>query len=477
MANTLYYGDNLDVLPRIAAGSVDLIYLDPPFKSDRHYNAIFQSVTGDPSPAQIHAFDDTWTWGTEAEAALSSLSAKDVPPDVVVFIRAMFSVLGKSDLMAYLVMMAPRLVQMRRVMKDTGSIYLHCDPTASHYLKQLLDAVFGPEAFMNEIIWHYTGGGRSKTHFSRKHDVIFLYKKDRNPTFNVDAIRVPYKETSGYAKSGITSKAGKHYMPNPDGTPVDDVWDIPIINPMSKERLGYPTQKPLTLLERIIQASSNEEDVVLDPFCGCGTAVDAAQQLNRQWLGIDITYIAVDLISNRLVGRYGKEILSTFQTDGIPQDIEGANALAAKNKIDFERWAVSRVSGQPTKASGDEGIDGKVYFARTYKEPLEVGTCVVSVKAGENVNPGMVRDLAGTVSGSGAQMGLLITRVPPTEGMEREASKHGSYIHEATGTFYPVIQLLTTGELLADVQPKLPSPLPPYQQATWAPGSEAVPLF
>jgi site-specific DNA-methyltransferase (adenine-specific) len=256
-----------------------------------------------------------------------------------------------------------------------------------------------------------------------------------------------------------------------------DYWDIPTINNMAKERLGYPTQKPLALLERVVRSSCPEGGTVLDPFCGCGTTVDAAQELHREWAGIDIAYIAIDLIRNRLAGRYGKEILSTFHVDGIPQDMEGADALAEANKIDFERWAVSLVSGQPTKASGDEGIDGKIFFARTYKEPLDVGVCVVSVKGGASVHPSDVRDLAGTVWGSDSQMGLLLTRAPATEAMLREASKHGSYVHEATGTMHPRIQMLTVAELLNGVQPKVPSPLPPYMQASWAPASEAVRMF
>jgi hypothetical protein len=256
-----------------------------------------------------------------------------------------------------------------------------------------------------------------------------------------------------------------------------DVWDIDMVGRTSKERLGYPTQKPMALLDRIVRTSSPEGGVVLDPFCGCGTAVDAAQQLDRQWFGIDIAYIAVDLIRNRLIGRYGTDILSTFHIDGIPSDIEGANALAEANKIDFERWAVSLVRGQPTKASGDEGIDGNVFFARTYKEPLDVGVCVVSVKGGGTLYPSDVRDLAGTVAGSGAQMGLLITRGTPTDGMNREAVKHASYIHEATGTLYPKIQMVTVGQLLDGLEPKIPSPLPPYMQSTWAAGSVATPLF
>ena len=471
--NTLYYGDNLAVLPRIATESVDLIYLDPPFKSDRQYNAIFRTVTGDPAPAQIHAFDDTWSWGLDAEQTYTAITAGSVTPDVAVFMRAMFTVLGKSDMMAYLVMMAPRLTEMRRVMKPTASIYLHCDPTASHYLKLLMDAVFGVKQFRNEIVWLYKTGGASKRYFARKHDTLLFYSKSDDYMFNFQKEKSYLAHKYGFKNVEILQDGGGFYT----NVGMRDVWDIPALRGNQPETLGYPTQKPMALLERVIGASSNPGDVVLDPFCGCGTALDASQFLGRQWLGIDITYIAIDLIRNRLTGRYGAQIRDTFRIDGIPRDIESADDLAHRNKIDFERWAVSLVKGQPTKASGDEGIDGKIYFARTYKEPLDVGTCVVSVKGGENLNPGMVRDLAGTVSGSGAQMGLLITRVEPTEGMRSEASKHGSYIHEATGSIYPVLQILTTSQLLDEVQPKIPSPLPPYQQASWAPDSVAVPLF
>ena len=470
--NTLYYGDNLDVLPRIATESVDLIYLDPPFKSDAQYNVLFRTSRGDPSSAQIHAFGDTWKWSLEAESALHTLTTSpSIQPDLTTFIRAMFQILGKSDMMAYLAMMAPRLVEMRRVLKPTGTIYLHCDQTAGHYLKLLMDKVFGVTNFRNEIIWYYNSGARKKSDFGKRHDTIFRYSKSDDYFFDDGEVRVPYSPD-------INIPASKAHYYDPRGKVMDDVWRIPIIPQNDKhERLGYPTQKPLALLDLIVRSSCPMGGVVLDPFCGCGTAVDAAQQVQRRWVGIDIAYIAIDLIRNRLVGRYGKDVLKTFSLDGIPQDFEGADALAESNKIDFERWAVSLVKGQPTKASGDEGVDGKIYFARTYKEPLDVGTCVVSVKGGDNLYPGMVRDLAGTVSGSGAQMGLLITRVEPTEGMKSEASKHGSYIHEATGALYPVLQILTTSQLLDEVQPKIPSPLPPYQQATWAPDSVAVPLF
>lgn len=494
--NLLFYGDNLDVLPRISTESVDLIYLDPPFKSDAKYNVLFRTLKGDLSSAQIHAFDDTWGWSIEAETVYQrTTTSPATPPELIMFLRAMFQVLGKSDMMAYLVMMAPRLIEMRRVLKSTGSIYLHCDPTASHYLKLLMDSLF-PRTFINEIIWHYSVGGKGTRYFARKHDVILFYSKTADYFFDGEAVAIPLTPHKG-SKSGKSfggrmgvDETGRDYVEKwgtgkkklyryylDEGKIPEDVWFIQSLQAGDKERLGYPTQKPRELLERIIASSCPSDGVVLDPFCGCGTAVDAAQSLGRRWIAIDIAYIAVDLIRNRLVGRYTKEILSSFVIDGIPQDIEGADALSAANKIDFERWAVSLVQGQPTKASGDEGVDGKIFFARTYKEPLDVGVCVVSVKGGEHLNPGMVRDLAGTVAGGGAQMGLLITRVQPTDGMVSEAAKHSSYVHEATGTLYPKVQIMTVAELLDGAQPKVPSPLPPYMQATWAPGSEAVRLF
>ena len=245
MPNTLYYGDNLDVLPRIATESVDLIYLDPPFKSDRQYNAIFRTVTGDPAPAQIHAFDDTWTWGLEAEQTYTAITAGSVTPEVAVFMRAMFTVLGKSDMMAYLVMMAPRLTEMRRVMKPTASIYLHCDPTASHYLKLLMDAIFGADNFVNEVVWSYRSGGGSKRHFGRKHDTLLFYgKKDSQRVFYPDAVRVKY--------SAVIAKS-RSEMFNPEGKVSPDVWDISRPPNHSKEWLAIQHKSHLPYWSRFLR--------------------------------------------------------------------------------------------------------------------------------------------------------------------------------------------------------------------------------
>ena len=307
--NALYYGDCLTIMKDMQLGSVDLIYLDPPFNSNRDYNAVYKDETGRPLPDQIEAFGDTWRLDEERERSLRDMLITmrdsglddDAAQSWVLSMKALRQT--NPALLAYLIYMTERLLPMKGILKSTGSIYLHCDSTASHYIKVMMDAIFGHENFRNEIIWHYTGGGRSKRYFSRKHDNIFWYSKTSKYVFNVDAMRVPYKETSGYAKSGITSKAGKKYMPHPDGTPVDDTWDIPIVNPMSEERIGYATQKPLKLLERIIKASSNEGDVVLDPFCGCATTIEAAYNLGRQWMGIDITIHAIKRVSKRQVER------------------------------------------------------------------------------------------------------------------------------------------------------------------------------
>ncbi len=312
--NQLFCGENTEVLSGMPDNLVDLIYIDPPFFSQRNYELIW----GD--EAEIRSFEDRWDGGIQV----------------------------------YIDWMRDRILHLHRVLKPTGSIYLHCDWHASHYLKVMLDEIFGPRNFLNEIIWHYTGGGRSKTTFSRKHDTIFLYSKSDSHTFNTDAIRVPYKDTSGYAKTGIVAKSGKRYMPNPEGTLMDDVWDIPIINPMAKERTGYPTQKPEKLLERIIKASSNEGDIILDAFCGCGTALVVAQKLNRRWLGIDISPSAIVLVSSRL----GKiEALGPgIEISGLPGTMR---ELQRMTPYDFQYWAINRMLGAPSpRKSGDMGIDG-----------------------------------------------------------------------------------------------------------------------
>ena len=298
--NVLYFGDNLEILRRyIPDNSIDLIYLDPPFSSKKNYSIIFRGANSEQPEARIRAFSDAWTWDKIAERAYHDIHQK-APPQVATLIDALHNVLGNNDVMAYLVMMAPKLVEMRRVLKDTGSLYLHCDPTTSHYLKLLLDQIFGVKNFRNEIIWCYRQGGRGAKTFPRKHDSLLWYTKTKEWVFNPDSIRTAYHGTGGYISKGRNIVGGRVYRVNPLGKIPEDWWDIPALNPEAKERLGYPTQKPLVLLERIIKASSNEGDIVLDPFCGCGTTLVAAQKLNRRWLGIDITHLAIRVTSKRL---------------------------------------------------------------------------------------------------------------------------------------------------------------------------------
>ncbi|MGH7213618.1 MAG: DNA methyltransferase [Tepidisphaeraceae bacterium] len=457
--------------------SVDLIYLDPPFKSDRVYNVLFERKTGADVQAQIEAFDDTWTWSQQSEQQYKELVAGGgAPPLVADTIEGMHKLLGETDMLAYLVMMTPRLIELHRVLKPTGSLYLHCDPTASSYLRLILDAVFGHDNFQNEIIWYYRGGGVSKTRFGRRHDVIFFYTKGHTWTFNADAVRTPYSKESlerlrYKARSFRGAKVYDAYEANVKGKHPDDVFIMQPIMPSAKERLGYPTQKPRRLLKRIIAASSNPGDVILDPFCGCGTAIEAAQALDRQWIGIDITYIAVDLTVKRLRHVFGDDITKTFDVDGIPRDMGGAQALFKRSPFDFERWAVSLVEGTPNQRQvGDKGIDGFVKFSIDNK--AGTGRALVSVKGGA-VNPGHVRDLIGTIDTQKAEMGILISMDAPTRGIRDAIGHSGTYTYPINGRTYPKVQVLTIEELLDGRRPDMPTPLLPYIKAERAaPGTQ-----
>ncbi|MGB6839080.1 MAG: DNA methyltransferase [Microgenomates group bacterium] len=444
--NLLYYGDNLDILRRyVKDESVDLIYLDPPFNKNVNYNVLYSEQDGSRSPAQVKVFEDTWTWDQTAVTAYEEIV--EAGGEVSRAMQAFRQLLGNNNMLAYLSMMAPRLVELWRVMKLTGSIYLHCDPTASHYLKLLMDAVFGPKHFQNEIVWHYTGGGRSKRYFSRKHDTLFWYCRGHPAVFNIDEVRVPYKKTSGYAKSGIVSKAGKRYLPHPKGTPVDDVWDIPIINPLAKERLGYPTQKPEALLERIIKASSNEGDIVLDPFCGCGTTIAVAHRLKRRWIGIDITYLATNLIKHRLQDTFGNQVFNEYEITGEPTDLPGAKALAEQDPFQFQWWALGLVGARPAnpKKGSDQGIDGRLYFHEGPQKKGETKQIILSVKSG-SVSVKDVRDLRGVMEREKAEIGVFITLQNPTKPMRSEAAGVGLYT--SPWGKHPRLQILTIAELM-----------------------------
>jgi DNA modification methylase len=528
--NRLFYGDNLDVLRKhIADESVDLVYLDPPFNSNRGYNVIFASrdTLASADSAQIQAFDDTWHWTPVTNQQYTAAVNGELPGRVADVLVAMRSLLGENDAMAYLVNMAPRLVELHRVMTVTGSMYLHCDPTMSHYLKIVLDAIFGPAAFRDEIIWQrHNARSVKQSIWPRLHDVILFYAKDPKATFNetrkasgrlsephdvvtgADGERYRTKDLTGpgTTRNGETGQtwrnvnptgAGRHWrvghatlealevagrlywqkngMPreiasepyvSEDRTAiVGDVWtDIDSINAGATERLGYPTQKPVALMERIINASSNPGDVVLDPFCGCGTTIDAAERLGRRWIGIDVTYIAVHLIETRLSHTHGDSISSTYEIHGIPRDLGGAHALFERSPFDFERWAVSLINAQPNqKQVGDKGIDGIARFPLDAKGA--VGRVLASVKGGKTIGPQFMRDLLGTVQTQKAEMGVLITMAEPTRGIIDAAAHAGSYVWPINGESFPKIQIITVADLLAGKKPRMPATLTPYIQA------------
>jgi DNA modification methylase len=505
MKNRLYYGDNLDVLRRhVADESVDLVYLDPPFKSNQDYNVLFAEQDGSRSAAQIRAFEDTWRWDQAAALAYEE-TVENSGGRISDALRALRTFLGESDMLAYLAMMAPRLVELHRVLKPTGSIYLHCDPTASHYLKMLLDAVFGPQRFRSEITWKRTTAHSSAKRYAPVHDVILYYARGDEPTWN--APRTEYDEaylekyyrfddgdgrlywradiTGAGIRKGDTGKPwrgldvtakGRHWAYPPGelekmdregrvywptggsgwpqekryrddlkGRAVADLWDdIDRINPVGRERLGYPTQKPVALLERIILASTNEGDVVLDPFCGCGTTIEAAQKLGRRWIGIDITHLAITLIKHRLRDAFGSEV--TYDVLGEPVSVPDAEALAEQEPYQFQWWALGLVGARPTeqKKGADRGIDGRLYFHDAPDGKTK--QVIFSVKAGQ-LHATYVRDLRGVVEREKAEIGVLISMNEPTAAMRKEAASAGFY-EAPTGSRHPRLQLLTVAELL-----------------------------
>jgi site-specific DNA-methyltransferase (adenine-specific) len=512
MPNTLYYGDNLDVLRRyVGDATVDLVYLDPPFNSNANYNVLFAAKDGNQSAAQIQAFEDTWRWDEAAARQYDELvAAGGKVADVVVAFRKF---LGTNDMLAYLVMMAPRLVELHRVLKPTGSLYLHCDPTASHYLKVLLDAVFGAVNFRSEVIWRRTNAHNNvRSRWGDETDTLLYYTKTSEFTFNLqyrpyseEYIRSHYSQVDSegrryttrdlrnpgdrpnlkytyrgykphangwaislekmqeYDAAGLLhfpeSKDGrirlKRYLDEMPGTPMGTSWDdILPLNSQAAERLGYPTQKPLALLERIISASSNPGDVVLDPFCGCGTTIDAAQKLGRRWIGIDVTHLAIGLIKSRLADSYGTDV--TYEVIGEPTTVQGAEQLADEDKFQFQAWALGLVGARTAdsaKKGADRGIDGRLYFQDG--RPLATHEIIFSVKAG-GITASHVRDLLGVVNTEGAAIGALISLKAPTKAMREAAASAGFYTSPLTEERYPRIQLVTVGELLDGKQLQRP---------------------
>lgn len=454
--NLLYYGDNLDILRRhIKDEVVDLIYLDPPFNSNRSYNILFDEKNGSQSASQIRAFEDTWHWNLESQKEYENIvSRADKVSDVM---QAFMTFLGSNDLMAYLAMMAPRLIELHRVLRSTGSIYLHCDPTANHYLKILMDSVFGTKNFRNEIIWYYY----NKIHDYRKNmfpnaaDTILFYAKDINSDFTYHQLKemrdepikqLRRKKVNGKMVNVKNEEGHVIYRMKSDRT-IDNIWRIPCLQHASTERLGFPTQKPQTLLERIIKASSNEGDLILDPFCGCGTAISAAQHLNRRWIGIDITYLAITLIKTRLKDAFGDDI--EYKVIGEPVSLSDANELAKQDPYQFQWWALGLVGARPVerKKGSDKGIDGRILFFESPSDK-KAKQIIISVKSGK-VSPMHIRDLKGVVEREKAAIGVYITLNAPTRDINEEAANAGFYKSiELSESIYPKIQILTIEGLL-----------------------------
>ena len=550
MTNRLYYGDNLDILRSrdyFPDSCIDLIYLDPPFNSNRNYNVLFKSESGADSEAQITAFEDTWHWGETSERTYEALY-EDAPHKVSTAIEALMKLIERNQMMAYLVMMTARLVELHRVLKPTGSLYLHCDDAASHYLKIVLDTIFGVENFRNEIIWKRVVTSKTSTSkaLPRNHDVILRYTKSESFTWNTDEIIVPYdmqnldrKTLSQYSKvdedgrryrftevvapgstmgdsgrpikyrgqvihppanqhwripggrkpgesiqngfdrldnDGLLYQARvgglprfKRYLDEQRGRMLDDVWiDISNLTGTNKERLGYPTQKPEALLERIIRASSNEGDIVLDPFCGCGTAIVAAQKLGRKWIGIDITHLSIALQIHNLSRKFELDSGKDYEVIGEPATVDAARELARDSANDgryqFEWWALSLVHAKPVggqagsrkgKKGADAGIDGVINFfekINARKRPQQV---VVQVKSGK-VKSGDIRDLKGTIEREKAAIGVFITLEKPTQAMIKEALSAGWYESPSWGGRHRRLQILTIDDLFDGASVDMP---------------------
>ncbi|MGD0827385.1 MAG: DNA methyltransferase [Desulfobaccales bacterium] len=514
--NKLYFSDNLEVLRRhIPMGSIDLIYLDPPFNSNATYNMLFKEPSGEKSAAQISAFEDTWKWGTQAEEAFDE-AVMAGPPPLAELLKALRQVLGRTNMLAYLSMMAVRLVEMHRALKPSGNLFLHCDPTASHYIKLILDNIFSPKNFRNEIIWGRSQPkGHATTRFSRAHDTIFFYSKSEKSVFNpqftehdpayverfyryvepesgrryhLDNLANPNKERPNLTyefppRSGtvrvwrwtqermlqawaegrvVIPEKGevaryKRYLDEMAGTLVKDIWyDIEHLHGSHHEYLGYQTQKPEALLERIIRAGSNEGDVVLDPFCACGTAVAVAEHLKRRWIGIDVTYLAIDLIRQRLQDSFKGE-LARYEEIGIPQDLPGAAKLFQLNPFQFECWALATVGARSArdKRGADRGIDGIMILRDEYNGAYQ--KIILQVKGGQ-ASVSQIRDLKGVLDREKAKIGVFLTLKQPTRQMREEAAAAGSFIDPAfPERRFPRLQILTIEEIFAGEKIKFPT--------------------
>ncbi|GCA81012.1 DNA methyltransferase [Microcystis aeruginosa] len=511
MVNKLYYGDNLEVLRKyIKDESIDLCYIDPPFNSKRNYNQIYNNL-GKEDQAQAQAFVDTWTWDNHANEALEEIQSNyqgKFTSQTIDLIDGLTKVLGKGSLLAYLVSMTLRIVEIHRVLKSTGSFYLHCDPTASHYLKIVLDTVFCSQGgdFKNEIVWKRTSGHSDSNRYGRVHDVIFYYCKSSKvdwyqqyQAYDQKYIEQYYKYSDSNGRRFMSGDIGasglsgggydyewkgirriwrvpeetmkkldkenriyytkngfprlKRYLDEMEGLPIQDTWiDVEALRSWHTEKLGYPTQKPEALLERIIKASSNKGDVILDAYCGCGTTIAVAERLERNWIGIDITYQSISLMLKRLEDSFGKNVLDKIELNGIPKDLESAKALATKpddrTRKEFEKWAVLTYSNNRAvindKKGADKGIDAIAYFQGDKDNREKI---IFQVKSG-NVKSGDIRDLQGTMTLQGAALGIFITLKPPSKDMVQTAKSAGIYRGRYMSQSVDKIEIVTVQEIL-----------------------------
>lgn len=507
--NRLYYGDNLSIMERMPKWSVDLIYLDPPFKSDQNYNLLYKTLTGKPVPEQAEAFCDTWEMDAEKERLAQTMPIlmreHHIPDYYVDFWRLWIKALRETQphLLAYLIYMVQRLLHMKSILKPTGSIYLHCDPAASHYIKVMMDGIFGHENFSSEIVWKRTNTHSDAKRWSPIHDTILVYSMGKTTIWNPPyephseeyiATKYRYRDKNGrqYRLDNMTSPKPRpnmmyewkgfpsppngwrystetmarldadgriwypadktkrpqlvRYLDEMKGVLMGDVWtDIAPINSQAKERLGYPTQKPISLLKRIIEASSNPGDVVFDPFCGCGTTIYAAQETGREWIGCDIAILAVRLVREILAERYGLTEGNQYEVSGIPVSVEQAEELFRRDPFQFQHWAVERVGGFPMqKKVADKGIDGRLYF----ETRRDLRSMVISVKGGA-IRPADVRDLHGVLAREGGvDLAGFISLREPTKAMKEEAASAGQFEYE--GRYYDCIQLLTVREIIEE---------------------------
>ncbi len=522
--NKLYFGDNLAVLrEHVATESVDLVYLDPPPASNTSpsdFPGKKGGVTAASRGTSVQAFDAPWSWGYDAEACYREVLHGVASPPVVSSLQAMRQLMGESGVLAYITMMTPRLIECHRILKESGSLFFHCDPAVSHYLRIILDSIFGPKNFRNEIVWQKTLTKSPATHrLPFSHDVILAYGKTDAARWNQESLfqpygtddlkRYPHRDPDGrrYQFASLTSptpdrpnltyeflgvtrvwrwtkermeeaqRAGlviqpgpgreprlKRYLDEQRGNPLGDVWtDIPPLNARAPERVGYPTQKPLALIARIIEATTRPGDLVLDPFAGSGTTIDAAQSLDRNWIGIDITTVAIDLIDARLRDRYSESVRGTYEILGTPKTLDDAQALLSRSPLEFERWCVMLVDGQPEEGrSEDKAIDGVIRIPIDEKDGSH--RVLVSVKSGRP-NSRHLQDLINSVDTQQAAMGLLVLMSDPARGMMDAAQRAGAYRYPLNGQEYPRIQLITVEKLIRGERPNLPVPLLPFLQA------------